>query len=162
MSVPDYDGTNSPQTLTRMLDSHDTKDAKIRLLKKIKDDCFKNVSAYKKKYRKLKRIDTLIDISNSLLTGISISLTISGMAIPPLLIASASLSGLTFVSSRVQDKANLKAKYTSHNQTFQNYSDLARSITVVLAKNNLSQAEYHNFIQETLDRISLIESSQLF
>ena len=75
MSVPDYDGTNSPQTLTRMLDSHETKDAKIRLLKKIKDDCFKNVSAYKRKYRKLKRIDTLIDISNSLLTGISISCT---------------------------------------------------------------------------------------
>jgi len=99
MSVPDYDGTNSPQTLTRMLDSHDTKDAKIRLLKKIKDDCFKNVSAYKKKYRKLKRIDTLIDISNSLLTGISISCTISGMTFPLLLIASAGLSGLTFVTS---------------------------------------------------------------
>ena len=97
MSIPNYDSSPSSSSRDMLHRVPDTKDAKIRLLKKIKDDCFKNVTTYKKKFRKLKRLDTIIDVSNSLLTGTSISLTVLGFTMPPLLIASASSAGLALL-----------------------------------------------------------------
>ena len=135
---------------------------KVGILRNIKKDCLRNVCNYKKKYRRLKRVDESLDAFNALLTGTSISLIVAGMGIPPLLIASASISGGSFIIQRVQDKFNMKQKYMTHNLTFSQYSDLAREITSVLSKNNLSQDEYHRYIVECLDKISLIEDSQLF
>lgn len=134
---------------------------KINILRKIMYDCKEKVEIYKKKYRKLKKIDDIIDVSTSFLTGSSITCTVMGMTAPPLLIASASLSGLAFIMSGVQDKYNLKRRYEQLKMSIQQYSNLIREIIAVLSKNNLTSDEYHNYITEIYDKISLIEDSSL-
>ena len=152
----------SNEEVTSLLQSTTDIDSKIKILRDLRQDCLNEVTVYKKKYKKLKRTDDVVDASNALLTGTSISLTIVGLTVPPLLIASASISGLAFITARVQDKLNLKARYLQHHQTFTNYSNIAREITTVLTKNHLSGPEYLRYIRELFDKISLIEDSQLF
>ena len=154
--------SNSPQHVQRLLSGLYTNDNKIKVLRDLKRDCLSEVDKYKKKYRKMKRIDDAIDATNAMLTGTSITMTVMGMSMPPLLIVSASLSGFAFISGRVQDKLNFKAKYLQHNQTFTQYAQIAREITTVLTKNNLSGDEHLRYIQEIFDKIALIEDSQLF
>ena len=156
------DESQSMLRAKRLLSVDTTKDKKIEILRTIKKECLAINEKYKAKYRKTKKIDDAIDASNALLTGTSISLTVIGLHTPPLLIASAAISGFSFIMSRIQDKVNFKAKYLQHNQTFSQYSHLAREITTVLNKNNLSSDEYLRYIQEVYDKLGLIEDSQLF
>jgi hypothetical protein len=134
---------------------------KKQILRDIKNECILKSKKYKKKFKKYKRIDDFIDGTNALLNGVSISLIISGFGIPPLLVASAITSGVNFILSRFQDKINLKSKYTNHNLSINQYSNLSREILAVLTKNNLSSEEYHNYICEVTDKIALIEDSSL-
>lgn len=154
--------SKSPRSVKRLLSVDTTKDKKIEILRTIKKEALAEVEKYKAKYRKTKKIDDAIDAGNALLTGTSISLTVIGLHTPPLLIVSASVSGFSFIMSRIQDKINFKAKYLQHHQTFNNYSQLAREIITVLNKNNLSSEEYLRYIQEVYDKLGLIEDSQLF
>ena len=134
---------------------------KRKILHDIKKDCYNKVKIYKKKYKKIKKIDDIIDMSCALMTGTSIALTISGFTIPPLLIASAVTSGASFCISRVQDKINFKSKYTKHNMTINQYNNLIREIITILTKNHLTPDEYHKYIIEVYDKISLIDDSAL-
>jgi hypothetical protein len=134
---------------------------KIQLIRKVMSDCKAKVKIHKAKYRKLKKIDDLVDATNALLTGASISCTILGIGAPPLLIVSASLSGISFISSRVQDKYNLKQRYEQHKMSIHQYSNITREITSILTKNNLSSEEYHNYLTELYDKISLIEDGSI-
>jgi len=134
---------------------------KVKILRKLRKDCIDKIKIYKKKFKKLKRIDDAIDMMTATFTGVSISLTITGMTFPPLLIASATTSGFAFIIDRVQDKYNFKSKYTQHNLTINQYNNLAREILTVLTKNNLTPDEYHNYIVEITDKISLIEDTAI-
>lgn len=142
--------------------SHNTpKTNKINILRKIIDDCRKKVKLHKKKFKKLKKIDDVLDAMNAFLTGGSISCTVIGMQLPPLLIVSASLSGTAFIISRVQDKYNLKRRYEQHKITIQQYQGLVREILSVMTKNNLSAEEYQSYVEEIYDKISLIEDTSI-
>lgn len=134
---------------------------KVKLLKDVKKDLTTKINEYKKKYKKLKKYDDIIDASTSLLSASSISCTIIGMTLPPLLIVSASLSGISFIISRVQDKYNLKRRYEQHHLTINQYSNLVREIITVLTKNNLTSEQYHNYLTEVYDKISLIEDTSI-
>lgn len=134
---------------------------KISLLRKIMNDCKHNVRIHRKKYKKLKKIDDILDGLSAFMTGTSITCTVMGMTLPPLLIVSASLSGSSFIMSRVQDKYNLKRRYETHKMSVLQYSNLQREILTVLTKNNLSSEEYHHYIQECYDKISIIEDNSL-
>ena len=151
--------SNSSTSLTDLLESSPKQ--KILIIRKIMGECKTKVKIHKKKYRKLKKIDDVIDATNALLTGASISCTIMGIGIPVLLIVSASLSGISFISSRVQDKYNLKQRYEQHKLSIHQYSNIIREITSVLTKNNLTSEEYHNYLTEIYDKISLIEDSSI-
>ena len=130
-------------------------------MRKIIDDCRKKVKNHKKKFKKLKKTDDILDGLNAFLTGGSISCTVIGMHIPPLLILSASLSGTAFIMSRVQDKYNLKRRYEQHKITIQQYQGLVREILSVMTKNNLTPEEYQNYVEEIYDKISLIEDTSI-
>jgi len=134
---------------------------KVKILRQLRNDCIEKIAKYKKKFKKIKKIDDFIDMTTATLTGVSISLTITGMTLPPLLIASITTSGLAFIIDRVQDKYNFKSKYTQHNLTINQYNNLAREILAVLTKNNLSPEEYHSYIVEITDKISLIEDTAI-
>lgn len=134
---------------------------KKKILRKIIDDCRRKVKLHKKKFKKLKKTDDVLDGMNAFLTGSSISCTVIGMQLPPLLIVSASLSGTAFIISRVQDKYNLKRRYEQHKITIQQYQGLVREILSVMTKNNLSREEYENYVEEIYDKISLIEDTSI-
>jgi hypothetical protein len=133
--------------------------AKIDVLRGLKDQCLALSKAFKAKFRKTKRIDELIDGWNTLLQSASISMTIIGMSVPPLLVGSSIAAGVAFVSGRVQDKYNFKSRFTKHRLTHKQYADLSREICAVLAKNNLTSNEYHMYIVEIQDKMSLIEDT---
>jgi len=135
---------------------------KITTLKTILKSCQTNSKLYKRKYKKMKKIDDIIDLVTALLSGGSIALIIVGFTNPACLIASAILSGVNFVIVRLQDKYNLKHKYIQHNLSMQQYNDLMREISAVLTKNNLTSDEYQSYIEECYSKISLIEDTQLF
>ena len=134
---------------------------KKKILRKIMSECNEKIKNHKSKYKKLKKIDELIDGTTALLTGCSITCTITGMTIPPLLIASAALSSTSFIISRVQDKYNLKRRYEQHHISINQYSNISREIITVITKNNLSSDEYQNYIVEIYDKISLIEDTSI-
>ena len=152
---------SSSNELTSIINNGGSPRQKKDLLRKILNNCKDLIKKHTQKYRKLKKIDDVLDGSNAFLTGASITCTIMGMTLPPLLIASASLSGSSFIISRVQDKYNLKRRYESHKLSIQQYSNLQREILAVLTKNNLTSEEYHHYIQEVYDKISLIEDNSL-
>ena len=131
-------------------------------LEKIRDECFENVKLYKKKYKKTKIKDDVIESFNALLNATSITLIVIGFAMPPLLIASASLSGSHFIISSIQNKYNLKQRYLQHSQTMQHYDNLGREVNAVLTKNNLSSEQYQTYIEEINNQLSLIHSNQIF
>lgn len=149
--------TNSPH---RGSQSDEYKN-KVKILRGLRDDCNKQIQNYKKKFKKLKRLDDFIDMTTATLTGISISLTITGMTLPPLLLASAITSGTSFIIDRVQDKYNFKSKYTQHNLTINQYNNLSREILTVLTKNSLTEEEYHSYIVEITDKLSLIQDTAI-
>lgn len=136
---------------------------RIKKLHKIKDECSEQIKIYKKKYKKTKRLDNAIDGAKSFLDASSIALIITGATIfPPLVLVSAGLSGMTFVMSSTQNSINLKSKTESYRQTFLQYGNLVREMSAVLMKNNLSSADYQKYLEEVLDKQSLISDGQLF
>ena len=135
--------------------------SKIKILNDIKEECLKSLKDNKKKYKKLKKTDDIIDVSNSILSASSITLIIVGFTFPPCLIASGIVSGISFIMSSAQSKYNYKSRYTQRNLTMNQYGDIVREITAVLSKNNMSSKEYQKYIEECNIRISLIEDTQL-
>lgn len=136
-------------------------ETKIKMLKCILKDCLTLSNLYRKRYLYLKKVDDRIDFFNATSSGTAIILIVIGFTNPVCLLASAILSGINFVVSRGQDKLNFKSKYTQHLTTFQQYTDLAREIQVVMTKNNLTSDQYQDYIDELTSKRSLIEDSQL-
>ncbi len=134
---------------------------KRKYLNELKDKCFEESKIYKKRYRKLKLKDDAIDVITSGMNASVIALTISGFVLPPLLIASASLSGFSFVIQQGQRTYNLKRKYIQHDITIKQYDALAREIISVLHRNHMSGAEYDDFIEQVNDKWSLIDDSRI-
>lgn len=134
---------------------------KRKYLNELKDKCFEESKAYKKRYSKLKRRDDFIDVITSGMNSGVIALTISGFVLPPLLIVSASLSGVSFVIQQGQRTYNLKRKYIQHDITIKQYDALAREIISTLHRNHMSSAEYDDFIEQVNDKWALIDDSRI-
>jgi len=134
---------------------------KVELLKKELKTILELSSAYQKKYRSLKKKDDIIDFGNSVLTGTAIICIVVGFANPIALISAGVLNGVAFVANRAQAQWNLKHRYNTHRTTWEQYSSLAREITTVLHKNNLTSEQYGDYLEEVYAKISLIQDSQL-
>ncbi len=138
-----------------------TIEEKRKLLHKLKEQCINQSKIYYTRYKRLKRKDDGIDVLTSVMTATTIALTISGFAVPPLLIASASLTGVSFVMAQAQKTYNLKKKYTHHAVCVSQYEALAREIVSVLHRNHMSSIEYDEFITVVNDKLALIDDSRL-
>jgi len=134
---------------------------KRKYLNELKDKCFEESRAYKKRYSKLKWRDDFIDVITSGMNSGVIALTISGFVLPPLLIASASLSGVSFVIQQGQRTYNLKRKYIQHDITIKQYDALAREISHTLYRNHMTSEEYDDFIEQVNDKMALIDDSRI-
>ena len=134
---------------------------KRKYLNNLKDICFNQSKKYKKRYRKLKFKDDMLDVSTSCMTASVIAFTISGFVLPPLLIASASLSGVSFVIQQGQKTYQFKRKYIQHSITITQYDALAREIIAVLHRNHMTSNEYEEFIDAMNDKMALIDDTRI-
>ena len=134
---------------------------KKSLLKEIKNRCIKKSKEYKSRYKKLKKWDERIDLIVSFLNSINIACLISGLTFPPILFASIACSSLSLIISRVQQSYNFKHRYTTHNNTINNYNDISREITNTLFRNHLTNEQLEDFIEYINSKLSIIEDSQI-
>lgn len=134
---------------------------KIKVLKKLKDDCNNKYKEYNKKYKKYKRYDDITDFITSILNASSISLIMSSLTLPLLIIPAGVLSSVQFIITRAQDKMKLKDKYNSFHITSNQYDALRREIITVLNKNHLDNSQYQQYIEEVHDKINLIKDMEI-
>lgn len=134
---------------------------KKEYLEKVKNDCKAFSDIYKKRYKKIKRIDDIIDVITSLLNASSIALTISGITFTPLLLVSISCSALSYIVQQAQRTYNLKRRYITHDTTYKQYIDIVRKIDATIKKNHMTSEDYDSFIDQIHDRLALIDDSRL-
>ena len=115
---------------------------KKNLLKEIKNRCIKKSKEYKSRYKKLKKWDDRIDLIVSFLNSANIACLISGLSYPPILFGSIACSSLSLIISRVQQSYNFKYRYTTHNNTINQYNDISREITNTLFRNHLTNEQH--------------------
>lgn len=134
---------------------------KKKLLKDIKNKCLIKSKLYTKRYKKLKRIDQVIDLTISFLNSANIALLISGLEFPPVWIGCIVCSSGTLILSRLQQTYNLKHKYNTHNNTIIYYNDISREITNTLYRNHLTNEQLEDFIEYINSKLSLIEDNEI-
>jgi len=134
---------------------------KIEYLNKVKKECEELSETYRKKYKKHKRLDDMLDVITSLLNGSAIALTLSGFTMPILLIGAIVSNSISFVITQGQRSYNLKRRYLQNDTTYKQYTDLVRKIESILHKNHLTSEEYDLFIDQVHDRIALIDDNRL-
>lgn len=134
---------------------------KRKLLKDIHKECIKHHMYYKKRYKRLKLKDDMIDVLHTGLNMSAVALTLSGFGLPPLLIASASCAGAGLVLSQAQKTYQSKIRLTNFNVCVTQYEELAREITAVLHRNHMDSAMYQEYIEDVYQKMSLIDDSKL-
>lgn len=134
---------------------------KKELLHNIKKNCIKKSNEYKQRYKRLKKIDDITDLTVSFLNSINIACLISGLTYPPILFASIACSSISLVISRVQQSYNFKHRYTNHNNTVNQYNDITREITNTLYRNHMTNEQLEDFIEYINSKLSIIEDSQI-
>ena len=133
---------------------------KRKLLKEIQKQCTIFSKDYLKRYKKMKKIDDTIDVITSLLSASSIGLIVSGLSMPPLLLAAVVTSSLSFVITQVQLKYDLKTRYNNYNVCVNQYDEISREIITVLYRNHMTIDEYENFIDDVQAKLSMIDDSR--
>jgi hypothetical protein len=134
---------------------------KRKLLKDIHKECIKHHMYYKKRYKRLKLKDDIIDVLHTSLNMSAVALTLSGFGLPPLLIASASCAGMGLVLSQAQKTYQSKIRLTNFNVCVTQYEELAREITAVLHRNHMDSSMYQEYIEDVYQKMSLIDDSKL-
>lgn len=134
---------------------------KKNLLKKIKNNCIEKSKEYLIRYKRLKKYDEIIDIIISFLNSANIACLISGLSYPPILFASIACSSISFIISRLQQSYNFKHRYTTHNNTVNNYNEIIREITNTLYRNHLTNEQLEDFIEYINSKLDIIESTSI-
>lgn len=127
----------------------------------IKAVCFEKIEYYKKRYKRLKLIDDILDGTSTVCSASGLALLVLGISNPVLLIASGICSGFSFVLTQVQNKMDLKNKYNHHDNTVKQYSEIVREISTILLRNHLTKTQYLEYLQHINDKISLIEDNSI-
>jgi hypothetical protein len=134
---------------------------KRRRLRELHKHCIINSNLYKRRYKRLKIRDDLVDVAHTSLNMSAVALTISGIGLPPLLIASATCAGIGLVIVQAQRTYNSKTRLTNYNVATLQYEELAREINAVLLRNHCSSKEYLEYIDDVNAKLNMINDSRL-
>jgi hypothetical protein len=132
---------------------------KKKLLRQMAKECVDKSILYRRRHKKYKFRDDMIDIFTSSCVACSMSLTIVGITFPILLIPSAVLSGLAFVITQAQRQYDLKRRYNMDGITYTQLVELSREINIVIRKNHMTNEEYEDFVSDVSNKLSLIEDT---
>ena len=134
---------------------------KRKRLRELHKHCIIQSNMYRKRYKRLKVRDDICDVAHTSLNMSAVALTISGIGLPPLLIASATCAGLGLVLVQAQKTYNSKIRLTNYNVATLQYEELAREINAVLLRNHCSSKEYLEYIDDVNAKLNMINDSRL-
>jgi hypothetical protein len=156
------DDSKSP-VLEHLLSSYDPAiKQKKELLGKSIAECITKSKKYFARYSKLKKRDDRLDVIKDTLNACSIGLIVAGLvAFPPALFIAIACNIGNYICTRWSTTLDYKHKYSRDALSSKQLVDLAREMTAVLAKNNLTSEQYMAFIEETNNRIALISDSAI-
>jgi hypothetical protein len=132
---------------------------KKKLLRQMAKECVEKSILYRRRHKKYKFRDDLIDMFTSSCVACSMSLTIVGITFPILLIPSAVLSGIAFIITQAQRQYDLKRRYNMDGITYTQLVELSREINIVIRKNHMTNEEYEDFVSDVSNKLSLIEDT---
>lgn len=118
---------------------------------------------YRIKMIRFKRIDDMTESVIIASGAIAMSNLFVSIAVinPVTLIVGATFSSIGTVGGAVKRVFDLKAKYESARTTYQQLNDLERTTKAVLAKNNLTEEQYLNLLDDMNHQMSLIDDTAL-
>lgn len=134
---------------------------KRKLLRSMNKACVNQAQYYKRRYKRLKWKDDAVSVLSTCLNMSSMALTISGFAMPVLLIVSASLSGAGLILSQAQKTYNSKNRLANYSVCTGQYEELAREINAILYRNHMTSDGYMELVDDINARISMIDDSKL-
>lgn len=110
-----------------------------------------------------KSVNTSFTAGINVLNTLSItSLVISLSTLPAIVVLSLSCSSISALLSAISSVCTWHEKELRHFTSFNQYSDLARDISLVITRNNLTKEKIQHLMSNFNDRISLIEDSSLY
>ena len=111
-----------------------------------------------KKWKKLKRVKSIV---RPLLNGLntisitSIVISISPLA-PVMVFVALASSSVAAIGNVVTNSYELERKIQSYHQSYLQYSNLHRTTSAVLKRNNLSSTQYDDILEDINNQMSLI------
>ena len=140
----------------------ETKQAKLRLLRKHCQDMQQKSRVYYKRFCTLKRRSQCVEAVLMGLAAVTTStIFITWLGRPDIMVASAVCSSAATVSSAVARVYDLPSKYQSAQTSWLQYGDLHRDITNRLYRNHLSSEDLDVMLTELNARLGLIEDQSL-
>ena len=134
---------------------------KRKELRRLQKICINESKDYKKRYKRLKWKTDAVEVIHTSLNMTAVGLTLSGFAIPPLLIASACCAGAGLVLSQAQKAYRTSTRLSNFNVCVTQYDSIAREINSVLLRNHMSSKDYQEFIEDINAKLDLVDDSRL-
>lgn len=144
-----------------MLDEERKIKDKRKSLRDLHKHCLIQSSYYRRRYKRLKFKDDIVDISHTCLNMGALAMALSAITFPPLLIASGACSGLGLVLVQGQRTYNSKTRLTNYNIATLQYEELAREINTLLLRNHCSSKDYIEYIEDVNAKLNMINDSKL-
>jgi len=143
----------------------DIEDKKIKdkrkNLRELQKHCTKQSNYYRKRYKRLKMKDNICDVSATVLNFSAMSMALSSIGFPPLLIASGACSGVALIIVQGQRTYNSKVKLTNYNVACLQYEELGREINAVLLRNHCTSIQYMEYIDDVNAKLNMINDSRI-
>jgi hypothetical protein len=143
----------------------DIEDKKIKdkrkNLRELQKHCITQSNHYRKRYKRLKMKDNICDVSATVLNFSAMSMALSSITFPPLLIACGACSGLGLIITQGQRTYNSKVKLTNYNVACLQYEELGREINAVLLRNHCTSKEYLEYIEDVNAKLNMINDSRI-
>ena len=134
---------------------------KRKTLRDLQRHCIIQSSYYRRRYKSLKMKDSICDVSSTVLNFSALSMALSAISFPPLLLASGACSGLGLIIVQGQRTYNSKVKLTNYNVACLQYEELGREINAVLLRNHCSSKQYLEYIEDVNAKLNMINDSRL-
>ena len=139
--------------------SHKTK-KKINLINELINKIKGRKIKHKKKHRKLKKINTILNITIHGLNAVSVSaIVISFSGFPPIVILSLITSSLATIIGVSKEAYGFDHKIQSHNTAYLQYQDLELTTQNKILRNNMSADDYTILLDDINAKLGLISDS---
>ena len=112
-------------------------------------------------YRKLNSVSEVIIIGSNTIATTTLIMSLSIVAVAPLLILSLSFSGMATLGTALKRASNVQTKYEKHKSTYLAYSEIERELRVKITNTGVTDEQYDIFFIDLNNRLNLIEDNAI-